>query len=195
MSTPKSNSNPPSGRQPVAVPTITTERLVLRPVRIEDADAYFEMRNDTDVGRYLLRPPPKSVDEALASLKRMESVSAWALTRPGGERGGAPGSDKLLGTIGLPRLDQENRCTSISFELRRDEWGKGLMGEAAAAIVKHAFETLKLHRIQAEIDPKNAPSIHLAESLGFVREGILRENVFVNGGFADTAIYALFNRQ
>ena len=170
---------------PAVVPAIKTERLVLRPARIEDADAYFEMRNDTEVGRYLLRPPPKSVDEALASLKRMESIKAWVLTRPG--------EDKLLGTIGLPRFDAENRCTSISFELRRDEWGKGLMGEAAAAIVKHAFEDLKLHRIEAEIDPNNAPSIHLAETLGFVREGILREHVFANGAFADTAIYALFN--
>jgi RimJ/RimL family protein N-acetyltransferase len=112
-------------------------------------------------------------------------VKAWVLTRPG--------EDKLLGTIGLPRFEPDNRCTSISFELRRDEWGPGLLGAAAAAIVKHAFEDLKLHRIQAEIDPKNAPSIHLAESLGFRREGILRENVFVNGAFSDTAIYALFN--
>ena len=144
------------------VPTLKTERLVLRPVRIEDADAYFEMRNDTEVARYLLRPPPRSVDEALASLKRMESVNAWALTRAG--------EDKLLGTIGLPRFDAENRCTSISFELRRDEWGKGLMGEAAATVIQHTFEVLKVHRIQAEIDPKNAPSIHLAETLGFVTE-------------------------
>ena len=168
-----------------AVPTLTTERLVLRPARLEDADAYFAMRNDAEVARYLLRPPPKSVDEALAALKRMETVRAWVLTRPG--------EDALLGTIGLPRFDAENRCTSISFELRRDEWGKGLMGEAAAAVIDHAFTVLKVHRIQAEIDPKNAPSIHLAETLGFVREGILRENVFANGAFTDTAIYALFN--
>lgn len=166
------------------VPTLETERLVLRPVRIEDADAYFELRNDTEVARYLVRPPPKSVDEALAALRRMETVLAWALTRPR--------EDKLLGTVGLPRFDAENRSTSISFELRRDEWGKGLMGEAAAAVVKHAFEGLRVHRIQAEIDPKNAPTIHLVETLGFVREGILRENVVVSGGFVDTAIYALF---
>jgi ribosomal-protein-alanine N-acetyltransferase len=167
------------------IPTLNTERLVLRPARREDAQAYLELRHDHDVARYLLRPPPKSVEEAMASLERMQSVNAWVLARPG--------EDKLLGVVGLPRLDAANRCSSISFELRRDEWGKGLMGEAVAAVIEHAFAKLGLHRLQAEIDPKNQPSIHLVESLAFVREGILRENVVQNGVYADTAIYARFN--
>lgn len=170
-----------------AHPVLDTLRLRLRPVRPSDAQAYLEMRRDPDVGRYLMRAPPESIADAEREISRILSqhtVFGWALVRRD--------EDKLLGVIGLPRFDRYQKSTSIAFELRRDEWGKGLMGEAANKVIAYAFDKLGVHRIQAEIDPKNSASIHLCETLGFVREGILRDSVYVNGAFADTAIYALF---
>ncbi|MBX3230092.1 MAG: GNAT family N-acetyltransferase [Labilithrix sp.] len=178
------DGKPARPTRPQAV--LVTERLRLRPVRLEDAQAYYELRRDPEVARFLLRRAPASVDEAQSALARVleSNQPAWALTR-------VP-DDMLLGIVGLPRFDAANRCSSISFELRRDEWGKHLMSEAAARVIEHAFGKLGLHRIQAEIDPKNHPSIHLAETLGFVREGVLRDNVFHDGAYSDTAIYARF---
>ena len=189
---PKRPLGPHDGKPSVTAarfPTFETLRLRLRQLRATDAQAYMDMRRDPDVGRYLLSPPPESVAAAEREIARIlaQPTYAWVLTRRD--------EDRLLGVVGLPRLDRRQKSTSIAFELHRDEWGKGLMGEAANKAVSFAFDKLGVHRIQAEIDPKNTASSHLVETLGFVREGILRDSVSVNGTFADTAIYATPSRQ
>ncbi|WP_257979680.1 GNAT family N-acetyltransferase [Vibrio parahaemolyticus] len=69
--------------------------------------------------------------------------------------------------------------------------GKGIVLEAGSALIEHAFHTLKLRRIEAEIDPDNIASGKALERLGFVKEGFLRQQWEVNGAVSDSAIYGL----
>lgn len=69
--------------------------------------------------------------------------------------------------------------------------GKGLMLEALALIVGHAFEVLRLHRIEAACIPDNLRSLRLLEKAGFQREGLLRSYLRINGMWQDHYLYAL----
>ena len=82
----------------------------------------------------------------------------------------------------------------IGYSLRSDRWGRGLAREALQLALAHAFDTLGLRRVEADIDPRNTASCGLAERLGFVREGLLRERWLVAGELQDSAMYGLLAR-
>jgi RimJ/RimL family protein N-acetyltransferase len=69
------------------------------------------------------------------------------------------------------------------------------MIEALTALVSHAFNDLDLNRLEADIDPRNAPSKVCLERLGFVSEGYMRERWIVGGEVCDSALYGLLRRE
>lgn len=71
--------------------------------------------------------------------------------------------------------------------------GRGLMREALEATIEHAFSALRLHRIQANYIPGNERSGGLLARLGFVREGLARNYLFINGAWRDHVLTALLN--
>ncbi len=97
----------------------------------------------------------------------------------------------MIGTCTLHRIEPEHRRAELGYILRRDHWGRGLASEALTALCNHAFGTLRLHRLEADIDPRNAGSIRLVERLGFKWEGHLRQRYFVADDIQDSAIYGL----
>jgi ribosomal-protein-alanine N-acetyltransferase len=101
------------------------------------------------------------------------------------------GDDDVVGFVGVHHIDKKNQCAQIAYELDIEHRGKGLMTEAMRELIAKAFGEMKLHRLEAHVDPKNAPSLKLVERLGFVHEGYLRENVLEADGFHDTVLLAL----
>lgn len=69
------------------------------------------------------------------------------------------------------------------------------MHEALGALISYAFENLALHRLEADIDPRNTASARSLERLGFQREGLLRERWIVAGEVSDTAFYGLLRSE
>jgi ribosomal-protein-alanine N-acetyltransferase len=67
-------------------------------------------------------------------------------------------NSSLIGTIGFWRVDASSYTAEIGYELHSDHWGKGIMSEALAAVVKFGFKTMQLHSIEANIDPRNLKS-------------------------------------
>ena len=105
-------------------------------------------------------------------------------------------SDKtIIGTCTLAHVDAQNRRAEIGFVLRRDQWGQGYMSEATHRLLRFAFEELQLHRLEADVDPRNEASIRLLERLGFQREGYLRERWFVGQEVSDTVFYGLLRSE
>ena len=83
----------------------------------------------------------------------------------------------------------------VGWHLHPDSWGHGYATEAAGALLRWAFETMDLNRVQAEVDTRNAASARVLEKLGFVREGTLREDCIVNGEVSDSWVYGLLRRE
>jgi len=98
---------------------------------------------------------------------------------------------KLLGKVMLFNYEKESRRAEIGFGVSRHFWGKGIVFEAASALIDYAFNTLCLRRIEAEIDPENTASGKALERLGFEKEGLLKQRWEVNGVVSDSAMYGL----
>ena len=170
-------------------PTLTTPRLTLREMTLDDAEPYFQIRADPEVMRYWGAAPDTKVDEAIARIVAVrEGVRAgvsirWAVTDKG--------SGAFLGSGGLWRWDRRHFRAELGYELSPAHWGKGLMTEAIRAMLRFGFEVMDLHSVEANIDPHNKRSARVLLKLGFQQEGYLRENFFYEGKFSDTAVYSL----
>ena len=99
--------------------------------------------------------------------------------------------DLVIGTCTLCRIDIMNRRAELGYALGFPFWGNGFMGEALGVLLSHAFNGLRIHRMEADVDPRNAASIKTLERLGFQREGLLRERWLVGGETQDSLLYGL----
>ncbi|AEA59916.1 GNAT family N-acetyltransferase [Burkholderia gladioli] len=172
--------------------TITTRRLRLRPMREDDWRAGFALWSDADAMRYFSFPPMTDPAQAIERTSRLAARSA------NGEdlvcvlellATGEP-----IGDCSLFDHDAQCRRAQIGFSLQRRCWRNGYMTEAGSALLDHAFDTLGLRRLEADIDPRNEASARVLERLGFVREGLLRERWQVGDEVSDSAIYGLLAR-
>ena len=99
--------------------------------------------------------------------------------------------DAAIGTCTLFRFDARHRRAELGYALRSDLWGRGLAREAATAALDWAFRSLRLHRVEADIDPRNDASRRILQRLGFTSEGVLRERFFVGDKATDSEIFGL----
>jgi ribosomal-protein-alanine N-acetyltransferase len=172
--------------------TLTTPRLVLRPLCHEDAHALFAIWSDTDAMRYFSFPAMTRFDQAMDRVARQLKTSADGKDLVCAIELRATG--EVLGDCALFHADEQCRRAEIGFCLQRAHWGRGYMSEAASTLIRHAFGTLNFRRIEADIDPCNVASARLLERLGFIREGLLRERWIVGDEVSDSALYGLLER-
>lgn len=170
-----------------------TPRLVLRFITVADPPALFEVFSDPEVMRYWATPPwttlAQAEDNVANTLRDYASGNALRL-------GIALAADApLIGTCTLFRLDRSNRRAETGYALARAHWGRGYMHEALGAFLQYALTTFDLHRIEADIDPRNVASARTLERQGFRCEGLLRERWIVGGEVCDTAFYGLLARE
>jgi [ribosomal protein S5]-alanine N-acetyltransferase len=170
-------------------PEIKTERLILRKLSIDDADAILKLRADEDVMRYIGKEPITLKSEAIEFIDRVnESLETnygitWAVALQQ-----EPGN--LIGTIGHWRLIKEHYRAEVGYMLQRDYWRQGIMKEALFKVIDFGFNEMQLHSIEAHINPLNIASASILEATGFVREAYFKEDFFFKGVFSDTAIYS-----
>ncbi len=172
-----------------AFPQLQGKRVRLRGPRADDADALFALFADTDVMRYWSRPPMTARSEAEGLIAEIEDAFAqrtmlnWMLT--------TRNDDAVIGTCTLFRFEPRHRRAEVGYALRSDHWGRGLAAEAATLALDWAFRALALHRVEADIDPRNEGSRKMLERLGFVSEGLLRQRYFVGDEVSDTELFGL----
>jgi ribosomal-protein-alanine N-acetyltransferase len=178
---------------PSPTPELTTARLRLRAPTLEDAEALFGIYGDPEAMRYVGREPMTSPEEMREKLtrdleaeQRGEAVR-WACTLRGEQR--------AIGFLALFHWSQRDRRAELGYVLARSHWGQSVMKEVLPVVVRYGFEVMKLHRIEARIDPENTASLKLAEGLGFQREGLLRDENFSGGRFRSTLCLGLLEHE
>ncbi|PBJ16154.1 GNAT family N-acetyltransferase [Flavobacterium sp. ACN6] len=173
-------------------PVIETERLVLRRITNDDVNEVFELRSNAETMKYIPRPLVKNNDDALAHIAMIEEKIEtniginWGIT--------LRDNPKLLGIIGYYRMQPENYRAEIGYMLLPEFHGKGIIPEAVNVLIKYGFENLKLHSIEAVIDPENYASEKVLQKCGFVKEAHLKESEFYEGKFLDKVIYSLLEK-
>src|SRR5688572_14087152 len=176
-----------------SLPIITTPRLIMRWISEDDIEALYDVFSDPRVMRYWSSGPLADRDAAAALQREIAESNQSELRWKWGLA--LRDSNTLIGTVTLFHLDLDNGRAEIGYALGSAYWGKGYMNEALTALVAHAFEVLNLRRLEADVDPRNAPSIRTLERLGFQREGFLRERWHVGGEIQDALFYGLLRRE
>lgn len=173
-------------------PIIETERLVLREMITEDAKEVFDIRSNADAMRHINRPIARTIEDAHALIAKMNGMLKlndgvqWGITLKNELR--------VVGMIGYHRIDKENHRAEIGYILHPVLWNKGIMSEAIKPVIAYAFNAMKLHSIEAKVDPVNKNSSGLLLKHKFVREGHFKEDTLINGVFCDTEVYSLLSK-
>ena len=151
------------------LPELTTPRLVLRPFGPGDVDDVFAYAKDPEWAEYLLGSLPqpytrRSAEEFIANRMVAPGTQfSWAIVLSGAGVGGI-----------ILSVDSKHERGEIDYALAKAHWGRGLMTEAAGAVVDWGFGERGLHRISSQADIRNRRSWGVMEKLGMRREGVAR---------------------
>jgi ribosomal-protein-alanine N-acetyltransferase len=174
-------------------PSLHTARLRLRAFEDTDADDLFALQSNSYVLRYWDAPPWRErerADKFIAACRQMTQEGTGA--RLAVDR---LSDESFIGWVSLNRWNPDFRSVALGYCFNEAAWGHGYATEAARAVLRWAFDTLDLNRVQAEADTRNVASARVLEKLGFMREGTLREDCIVNGDVSDSWVYGLLRRE
>jgi [ribosomal protein S5]-alanine N-acetyltransferase len=173
-------------------PVLENERLILREIVLADAEAIFAIRGDYEVTKFNIGAPYADTARAqklIVSMKEQylaRDEIRWGITlKP---------NDEVIGMVGYNYWDRKDNRGSVGFDLNRKYWRRGIMAEALRMIVVFGFDEMGLNRIEADASIHNSASINLMKSLGFVQEGVQREQYYEDGVYHDLVLLSLLRR-
>ncbi|HZY91597.1 MAG TPA: GNAT family N-acetyltransferase [Thermoplasmata archaeon] len=149
--------------------------------------------NDFEVSRWLLHVPHPYGRSDLKDFLRMVRESLpndphlrlWLVERRTG---------RLVGGMGLHRIDPVHRRAELGYWIGRPYWRRGFGFEAGTAVVRLAFNTLGLHRLEAATFDGNRPSQRLLRKLGFRFEGVRPDSFYLHGRWVADVQFGRVNR-
>ncbi|HXF95766.1 MAG TPA: GNAT family N-acetyltransferase, partial [Gemmatimonadales bacterium] len=173
-------------------PTLSTERLLLRPFRLDDAPAVERLAGAREIADTTLTIPHPYLD-GMAEQWIATHEEAWerrervifAMTSE---------AHGVIGAIGL-ELALAHRRAELGYWVGRPFWNRGYASEAVPAVIAFGFETLSLNRIWAQHLTRNPASGRVLLKAGMRFEGILREHVFKWDRPEDLAVYAILRAE
>ncbi len=176
---------------------ITTDRLLLRRFTRRDTDAVYDAIESSlpQLSEFLPWAHAGYTREDAATYIR-DSIGAWK------EAKAFDFAIRLrshpshhLGNISIWHLSRFGRTGEVGYWVRSDHAGRGIATEATAAILDKGFMHLGLHKVTLRIASGNRGSERVAEKLGFTREGVLREELRINGVWVDHTLYSILEHE
>lgn len=175
------------------VPALETERLLLRKLRMEDAEDLFFYASEPVVSRFMPWEVHKTIDDSKGFLAFILDAYeqgrklAWAIE--------LKETEKMIGTIDYVSWQPKRSKAELAYTLSHEYWGRGLMKEAAEGLLAFGFREMGLNKVEAPIMLGNARSRRLAEKLGMKLEGVARDHMVIKGKFVDLAMYSLLKKE
>jgi [ribosomal protein S5]-alanine N-acetyltransferase len=174
-------------------PEILTQRLLLRSLRLEDAEAMFRYASDPEATRYVLFHTHESVQDS-ADFIHVAITQAgtgfglvWAIEmRESGE---------MIGTIGIHNIELDVGSVETGYIIHPDHWGKNYTTEALRALIVQVFERSDINRIAAMHVAEHSPSGRVMQKAGMQYEGTLRAFKYLKGAPRDMCIYSILRSE
>lgn len=172
--------------------TLRTERLILRRFTVDDAGEMFDnWASDDRVTRFLTWPTHESPELTRQLLENWcagyeKNTYNWAM-----EYGG-----KVIGNISVVEINDRSERAGLGYCMGYDYWNKGLMTEAAKAVINFLFAEVGVNRIEIAHAVKNPASGKVAEKCGLTYEGT-RRGYFKSaaGEFLDISYYGILRNE
>ena len=174
------------------MPDLMTPRLRLRRLTMRDAQDIFRYSRDPEVARHVLWDAHRSIGDSRAYLRYMlrryrgHEPASWGLEHLD--------SGRIIGTIGVMWIQEDNNAAEVGYSLARDFWGRGYMTEALRAVLQYGFDGLNLNRIEAQHETTNPASGAVMRKCHMQHEGTLRSRLFNKGRYVDVELYAILRR-
>lgn len=171
------------------LPTLETDRLILRRMAVTDAEDMFAYAKNEETTSYLTWYPHRDVNYTREYLRyigqryRVGSFYDWALEWKQDHR--------MIGTCGFTSFDFPNNRGEIGYVINPAYRGQGIAPEACRAVMTFGFTELGLHRIEARYITGNDASEHVMEKLGMKPEGVSRGAMLIKGQYRDIGICAI----
>ena len=176
---------PPKLQLPAVQVSLRAKRLRLRPFDMSDSLVVQLLAGDKEVAyntRLIPHPYPDGLAavwiSSLPALYEQSKGISFAITLPAGD---------LIGSIGLTLYPADNHA-ELGYWVGKPYWNKGYCTEAAAVVMKYAFEKLKIERIFAHYLARNPASGRVLHKLGFQQEGCLRGHRYKEGAYEDLIV-------
>ena len=178
---------------------IHTDRLVLRLMTQDDVPDVYAYQSREDVCRYLLFEP-RTLEQVTAKVAEFGAATTLAadgdflqlaLELPA--TANAPA--RVIGDSYFTIANAENSRGEIGWTMHPDFTGRGYAAEAARAVLRIAFYELGLHRVIAELDPRNDASVALCKRLGMREEAYLVKDLWYKDEWSDTGMYAILREE
>lgn len=163
---------------------LESERILLRPVTLDDAQDIFEYTSDEETTRYLydVHTDFEQTERMVANYFVQQPIGKYAVV--------LKETNKVIGAIEF-RVDDWNEAGDLGFTMNRHYWGKGYMTEAASLIIQLAFEKLNLARVFAGHEVANEASGKVLQRLGMQLDGVLRKQTKIKGQLVDSMYYSI----
>lgn len=180
-------------RQYISPITLTTRRLTLRRLLVQDAKDMYSYASKECVTEYLLWSPHPGLSYTEKYLKclqneyKKERFFDWAIVYTE--------EDKMIGTVGFTQLDKENLVAEIGYVVNPAYAGRGIATEAVGAVLGYAFDTLGMQRVEARYMIGNDASVRVMEKCGMKKEGILRSALLVKDVRRDIGICSILRKE
>jgi RimJ/RimL family protein N-acetyltransferase len=171
-------------------PILATDRLILRPFHLSDAEEVQRLAGDFRVAEPTANVPHPYADGAAQEwiathAKSFESRSSivYAIS--------LIGSGRLAGTIALSQISATHSRAELGYWIGFEYWAQGICSEAARGLIQYASNELGLTRIDCRCLARNIGSARVMEKAGFLREGHLVKHVNHRGQYEDILVYGL----
>lgn len=171
------------------LPTLKTERLILRPLRMSDDRDLFAYARDPQVSRHVLWETHESLRDSRQFLRG--AIRQYRQGLPGSFAITLKDSGRMIGTIGFMWVNHEYKSAEVGYSLSREYWNKGIMSEALRQVIAFGFDEMRLNRIEAQHELDNPASGRVMIHAGMQYEGTLRQRIKNKGRFVDVALYAI----
>lgn len=173
---------------------LETERLVLRPVVMEDADDMYLYARTYQVTRMTRFKPHQSVEDTKQVIENVFLSrpskgwpEAFAIT--------LKNNGRMIGTCDFWPISASEGVYEMGYALNPRFWGLGLVTEAASAVLDFAFENYDVRRMELKHLKCNPASGAVARKLGFIEEGIKRQSAKFDDGYDDVVCYGLLKEE
>jgi aminoglycoside 6'-N-acetyltransferase len=176
---------------------IETERLILRPMLLTDAQDLFEYQSNPDIVRYIPWPP-RTIDQVKEAAEKTISTGKFELLQDDDYIvlvWELKGNGKVIGQSNMGLVSKENKASNIGWVTHQDFQRQGYAFEATKALLAHAFNNFDLHRVIADIDSRVPESAALAEKLGMRLEATFKDGEFFKGEWCDMWLYAILKKE
>jgi ribosomal-protein-alanine N-acetyltransferase len=180
----------------MTIPTLETDRLILRPVTEADAAAIFLACSNPNVTQFTLFDTHRSIDDTFAFIrgyaapnyaKGLADPLVWVLK--------ADPAAGVIGAAGVRWTSEPNGTMECGYWLAEPYWGKGLAPEALRTLAQFAFNAYPIHRLQAHTVAEHLRSGRVLEKAGFTCEGVLRKAMVRRGRVEDVRMYAMVRKE